>query len=440
MAVRDGGLDLWAAVLSRAASVGAPSDVINLLREASVQNCSADEISLEVSDSLAPESLSAARTIVARSAEELLGRLPNIDISLRTYGRTPPTFHGIPRPQLNENYAFEKFVIGPSNRLAHAAALAVAEARGQAFNPVFIYSAPGMGKSHLLQATCRKILDAHPDTALAYISCEDFQNLFFSAVQAGEIEGFRSRFRCAEILVVDDIHFLASRDRTQEEFFHTFNALYNAARQIVISCDCPPREIPQIEERLVSRFKWGLVAEIEAPVFETRLEIIRVKAALRGFTLPADVMECVARRNDASIRELEGAVLKIVGYSSLLGTPIDISLAEEVLDGPSTRRAGEKPVTIEDIMSAVSDYYGITSSQLKARGRARSISLPRQVCMFLARDLTRHSLEAIGAHLGGRDHSTVKHACDKITGLQHDDSDVSEALRAVKRRLSRSGV
>ncbi len=334
---------------------------------------------------------------------------------------------------------FENFVIGPSNRLAHAAAVAVSEAPGQAYNPLFLNSASGMGKSHLLQAACRRILEQRPDTALVYISCEDFQNLFFSAVQAGELETFRYRFRYADVLVVDDIHFLANRDRTQEEFFHTFNALYNSSRQIILSSDSPPREIPQLQERLVSRFKWGLVAEIEPPSFETKLEIIRLKAAMRSFELPKDVMEYVAQRSDTSIRELEGTVLKIVGYASLLGAPVDLGLAREVLDGPATRLSTAKAISIEDILSTVAARYALTPTQIQARGRARSISLPRQICMYLARELTPHSLEAIGAFFGGRGHSTVKHAYDKINKLVTEGSSVGDAARAIKRQLVRTG-
>jgi chromosomal replication initiator protein len=440
MPLRDGGLDLWAAVLSRASGSGAASEVLSFLRGASVQNCTADEISIALPVSLAPDMLAAAEDLVARSAEELLGRRPTVDVSSAAF--TSPSaqldFAGIPRPVLNPNYTFENFVIGPSNRLGHAAAVAVSENPGHAYNPLFIHSSSGMGKTHLLQATCRKLLESKPDTALAYISCEDFQNLFFSAVQAGQIEAFRSRFRCAEVLVVDDVHFLANRERTQEEFFHTFNALYNAARQIILSSDCPPREIPQLQERVVSRFKWGLVAEIEPPSFETRLEIVRMKTQLRGFQLPQEVMEFIAQRADCSIRELEGTVLKIVGYASLLGAPVDLSLAREVLEGPERRVPSGRPASVEAILEAVAEYYGISAAQIQARGRARSVAVPRQVCMFLAREMTRHSLESIGSYFGGRDHSTVKHACDRVQEMMGEGSEVGDVVRTVKQKLSNS--
>jgi len=449
MAVRDGGLDLWEAVLSRVAGGGAPEDVLSSLRRATVRSCSADEISVVMHGHVPQDGLTAARTLLARSAAELLGRPPAVDVSpgalsgsdvagdIPLAGAPGTVVPPIPRPQLNENYTFESFVIGPSNRLAHAAAVAVSDAPGQAYNPLFLHSASGMGKSHLLQAACKKLLEQRPETALSYISCEDFQNLFFSAVQAGDVGPFRNRFRCAEVLVVDDIHFLASRERTQEEFFHTFNALYNAARQIILSADCPPREIPKIQERLMSRFKWGLVAEIEPPSFETRLEIIRIKSGMRGFALPPDVMAYIAEQSDASIRELEGTVLKIIGYASLLGTKVDLGLVKEVLQAPSSRRGPAKPIGIEEIMSTVAEYYSVSSSELQARGRTRSVALPRQVSMFLARDLTRHSLESIGSYFGGRDHSTVKHACDKIRDLISSTSDIASAVRTIRQTLSR---
>ena len=441
MAPRDGGLDLWEAVLSRASTSGIAEDVMSLLRSASVQSCTADGIAVMMPTEATPEGAAAAEAALGRSAEELLGRRPSVDVEFQRQAGAPGApkawLAGIPRPVLNQNYTFDNFIIGPSNRLAHAAALAVSDAPGQAYNPLFLHSASGMGKTHLLQATCARLLENRPGMSFMYISCEDFQNLFLSAVQAGDLEGFRNRFRCAELLVVDDIHFLANRERSQEEFFHTFNALYNAARQIILSCDCPPREIPQLQERLVSRFKWGLVAEIEPPSFETRLEIIRLKAGLRGFSLPRDVMEYVAERSDSSIRELEGTVLKIVGYASLLGEGIDLRLAREVLEAPSARRSGGRQLAVEDIMDAVSEHYGVTSAQLQARGRTRTITLPRQVCMYLARDMTGHSLEAVGAHFGGRDHSTVKHACDKIADLLTVGGPVAQAVRAIRQRLSK---
>ena len=440
MPLRDGGLDLWAALMSRAAGSGASSDLLSVLRGASVNECTADNVRIEVQGTVGPETLAAAQELVATAAEELLGRKPEISIAPMPVSGPAAQLDllGIPRPVLNPNYTFENFVIGPSNRLGHAAALAVSENPGQAYNPLFIHSSSGMGKTHLLQATCRKLLEAKPDTALVYISCEDFQNLFFSAVQAGQLEQFRSRFRHAEVIVVDDIHFLANRERTQEEFFHTFNALYNAARQIILSSDCPPREIPQIQERLVSRFKWGLVAEIEPPTFETRLEIVRVKTQLRGFQLPQDVMEFIAHHSDYSIRELEGTVLKIVGYASLLGAPVDVALAREVLEGPEKRMSMTKPTNVDDIVDAVASYYGLSPSQIQARGRTRSVALPRQICMYLARELTRHSLESIGSYFGGRDHSTVKHACDKVGDMIGDGGEVALAVRSVKQKLTNS--
>ena len=422
-------------MLSRAGASSADAEVVSSLRAAEVRSCSADAISIVLAGPAGPAVLDAARSLVERSAAELLGRCPSVDVSSAAFAGGAARDVWLPAPVLNPAYTFDNFVIGPSNRLAHAAALAVSDAPGQAYNPLFIHSASGMGKSHLLQAICRRAMEKHKNLALAYISCEDFQNLFFSAVQSGRLEALRNRFRCVEMLVVDDVHFLANRERTQEEFFHTFNALYNAARQIVLSCDCPPREIPQIQERLVSRFKWGLVAEIEPPEFETRLEIVKMKTQLRGLSLSPAVMERIAASCDGSIRELEGCILKIVGYASLLGAPVDEALADEVLSGLSAGRVPQRQPSIEEILAAVADHYGLAPAQIQTRSRARSVALPRQICMYLARELTGHSLQSLGTYFGGRDHSTVKHACDKIARLVEAGGDVSAAVQALRRKL-----
>lgn len=430
MPPRNGGLTLWAAVLSQAEKHLAPSSVLSLLQQAAVMSCTSDEISIRL-PSTDPKGTAAVRELLASSAGDLLGRAPSVRVMTGpTEALAPPT-----RPQLNENYTFGSFVVGPSNRLAHAAALAISESPGAAYNPLFLYSASGMGKTHLQQATCRRILEAEPTASVVYISCEAFQNLFFNAVESGRIESFRQRFRFADVLAVDDVHFLASRERTQEEFFHTFNSLYNNSRQIILSCDSPPREIPQLEERLVSRFKWGLVAEIEPPDFETRLEIVRRKAEMRGLSISTDVMEVLARRVTSSIRELEGAVLKVAAYARLLGSEVSVRLAEDVLAAEEGRLGIRRP-TAEQITKAVEEYYGLEPGKIAARDRSRSVSLPRQVCMFLARELTDLSLEAVGAHLGGRDHSTVKHACEKVKQGLDGGGDLSAAVRAIKKTLS----
>ncbi len=333
---------------------------------------------------------------------------------------------------INPDYTFDNFVIGPGNRLAHAAAIAVAEMPGRAYNPVFVHGGVGLGKSHLLQAICLRIVDTNPGATMYYTSCEGFMTQFIEAVQQGLMSEFRHRFRDVDVLVVDDIHFLAKRDRTQEEFFHTFNALYQAHKQIILSSDAPPEEIPDLEERLVSRFKWGLVTKVEPPDYETRVEILKAKARIRGLDLSNEVAGYIAERIKANIRELEGAVTKLQIQSKVEGRPIDLSLAAASL-GDAIIAAVP---SIQSIVTAVTSYYGVRLADLQSQRRQQSIVLPRQICMFLARNLTRHSLEEIGGFFGGRDHTTVMHAIKAIETRRSQDEKLDMTVRAMEERLS----
>ena len=327
---------------------------------------------------------------------------------------------------LNDHYTFDNFVVGPSNQLPHAASLAVAERPSMAYNPLFLHGSVGLGKTHLLQAICHSLLARRKDLKVLYRSCETFTNQFIAAVKSGNLKNFRYRYRHVDLLLIDDIHFLEKKEQTQEEFFHTFNTLYNQGKQIVLSSDSPPKEIPTLEERLVSRFKWGLVAEIEPPDFETRMLIVKRKAKLRGFLLPDDVGEYIADKFTANIRELEGAVLKAMSVSQLSGTPLDITSARRALRSLIT--PAKKKITVERIIEAVTRYYDVKQSDLQSRKRSKSIAFPRQVCMFLARLLTNHSLEEIGGYFGGRDHTTVIYATDKIDKLKKGDRRFKEEL------------
>lgn len=312
-------------------------------------------------------------------------------------------------PQLNTDYTFEGFVVGPSNHLAQASSIAVSENPGTAYNPLFIHGSAGLGKTHLLQAICRRVLDRAPAARITYLSCETFVNHFIEAVERGALHDFRYRYRHADVLVVDDIQFLAAREQTQEEFFHTFNTLYQLHKQIVLSADSSPSDIPTLEERLVSRFNWGLVCRIDPPCLETRMAIIRKKTKMRGMTLPEDVTLFLASRITSNTRELEGSLARLRGMASLEGDrPIDLALAHRALgaDDEEPRRF----IRIQDIMSAVTEQFGVKLSDLQGRRRSRSIALPRQVCMYLARELTEHSLGEIGGFFGGRDHTTVLYA------------------------------
>ncbi len=342
--------------------------------------------------------------------------------------------HALP---INPDYGFDDFVIGPNNRLAHAASVAVSENPGFAYNPLFIHGGVGLGKTHLLHAICLKILQAQPDVKVHYVSCDGFMTQFMNAVQSGTMSEFRHTFRDVDLLVIDDIHFLAKRDRTQEEFFHTFNSLYQANKQIVLSSDAAPEEIPDLEERLVSRFMWGLVAKVEKPGFETRVEILKRKADARGVTLPEPVAIEIAHHLDTNIRELEGAITKLQIVSRVENRKIDLDLARDALGeefAAALSAQGNGP-TIERIISEISTYYSIKRTEILGKRRHKSVALPRQVGMYLARHSTRHSLEEIGAHFGGRDHTTVMHAVKTVSRKSNEDESLHNDILAIESRL-----
>lgn len=346
-----------------------------------------------------------------------------------------------PSVPLNADYTFENFVVGQSNRLAYAAAQMVGDAPAQSYNPLFLYGDVGLGKTHLLQAICHELRKKHPRLKLRYISCETFTNDFIAALQTKQarmVDRFRERYRKVDVLLVDDIHFLAGKSSTQEEFYHTFNALFSDKKQIILSSDGPPEGIPTIEQRLLSRIKWGMVASIEKPDYETRLLIIRKKAELRGTPFPADVVAFLAGHVDTNVRELEGAVIKLNGHAILTNRPITLDLAREVFRG--YLREGGAPVTLQDIQEAVTEHYQVKLSDLQSRKRNKSVALPRQICMYLARRLTAHSLEEIGRYFGGRDHSTVIYACDQIQKHVNADPQLRWLVDGFTTRLKRKAV
>lgn len=334
---------------------------------------------------------------------------------------------------VNPDYCFENFVVGPGNRMAHAAALAISSNPGRAYNPFFVHGGIGLGKTHLLQAVCLRIAENNPSAVMYYTSCEGFVTQFFESVQNGEMSDFRHRFRDVDVLVIDDIHFLAKRESSQEEFFHTFNALFQANKQLILSSDAAPEDIPTLEERLVSRFKWGLVAKVDAPVFETRVAILKTKAQIRGLTLSDDVACFIAGKVNNNIRELEGAVVKLHIQSTMESRPVDMQMARESLGDSGSQPKGEP--TLQAIISAVTEFYGVRLTDLQSKGRQRSIALPRQVCMFLARRCTRHSLEEIGGFFGGRDHTTVMHAVETVENRTKADPDFDLVIRSLEDRV-----
>jgi chromosomal replication initiator protein len=330
---------------------------------------------------------------------------------------------------LNPYYRFDNFVVGPCNRFAHAACVGVAEQPGKTYNPLFIHGSSGLGKTHLMQSLCHSVLERSPRARILYLSCETFVNHFIAALEHGNLSKFRDKYRNVNVLVVDDIHLLANKEKTQEEFFHTFNTLYNAGAQIVLSSDSPPVEIPTLQERLVSRFSWGLVTRLETPCYETRVAILKRKSRERGRELPDDLARFLAERIETNVRELEGAVNKLLGFSGLSGQELSLQLARQCLRELFTVQRGAP--TIDDILRIVTARYGVKLSDLQSRRRTNAIVVPRQVGMYLARRVTRMSLEEIGHYFGGRDHSTVLYAIDKVGRLSRDD----ESLRSIVTEL-----
>ena len=313
---------------------------------------------------------------------------------------------------LISRYTFDTFVVGSSNQFAHAAALAVAEAPSRSYNPLFLYGGVGLGKTHLMHAIGQYVLQHVPEIKLTYISSERFMNEMINSVRYDRILDFRARFRSIDVLLVDDIQFLAGKEGTQTEFFHTFNSLYDAQKQIVISSDCPPHEIPALEERLRSRFEWGLTADIQPPELETKVAILKKKADTEAIPLPDDVALYIAGGIKSNVRELEGSLIRLIAYASLTGSSISVPLAEEVLRDSIDR--SNKVVTIEMIQKVVAKHYNLKVAELKSRNNAKAVTLPRQIAMYLSKSLTSMSLPEIGRSFGGKHHSTVIHSIRKI--------------------------
>jgi chromosomal replication initiator protein len=321
---------------------------------------------------------------------------------------------------LNPRYTFDTFIVGPSNQFAHAACRAVAEAPSGSYNPLFIYGGVGLGKTHLMHAIGQYVLQHNPDLKLTYISSERFMNEMINALRYERILDFRERYRSVDVLLVDDIQFVSGKEGTQTEFFHTFNALYDAQKQIVLSSDRPPLEITNLEERLRSRFEWGLIADIQAPDIETKAAILKRKAEAEMMPLPDDIAMYIASRTKSNVRELEGALIRLVAYASLTGRSLTIDLAHEVLRNVIDQ--GDKAITIDGIQKFVSDYYQLKINELKSRNNSKSIAMPRQVAMYLCKTLTHASLPEIGRSFGGKHHSTVIHSIKKVEDMRKNNA------------------
>ncbi|MGF1632625.1 MAG: chromosomal replication initiator protein DnaA [Phycisphaerae bacterium] len=367
------------------------------------------------------------------AAQAVTGRLVSVTFHCENLPRGGVFNEGEQLLPLNPDYTFDNFVTGPGNRLAQAAAIAVADQPGRSYNPLFIHGGVGLGKTHLLQGICQKVLLHNDQARILFLSCDSFINQFINAVESGDMNTFRHRYRHVDVLVIDDIHFLSGRDRTQEEFFHTFNSLYQLQKQIVLSADCPPNEIPELEERLVSRFNWGLVARIEKPCYETRVAILRKKSRMRGLQMPEEVVCYVAAKIESNTRELEGAITKLQGMSMVHGGEITLELAKSALGESGTQE--EKRVSIQQIWEAVTKFYAVKVSDLQSKKRNKSIAFPRQVCMYLARRHTRYSLEEIGGYFGGRDHTTVMHAVRTIDAQMKNDPEIDRQVRHIENQV-----
>jgi len=375
------------------------------------------------------------KSTFTRAAQECTGYLVSVDFKVDHKGQEQPALReSKKRLKLHPDYTFDNFVVGPSNRLAQASCAAVCHSPGITYNPLFLYGNSGLGKTHLLHAVCCETKKNNYKSSIQLLSCEDFVNRFIRAIEQGEISDFHSQFRTVDMLVIDDIQFLQEREQSQEEFFHTFNALYHNGKQIILSADSAPADIPSLEERLISRFNWGLVTRIDPPSYETRVAIVKKKAHLRGLTISDEVAEYIARKVQANIRELEGALTTIYAVSITTNEDITLQSARAALEDQII--LGTRAVSITDIIDVVTNHFNVRLSDLQSKKRSQSIALPRQICMYLARKLTRHSLEEVGGHLGGRDHTTVMHACNKITEVQENDAQMKTLLQELTKQIN----
>ncbi|HET6948541.1 MAG TPA: chromosomal replication initiator protein DnaA [bacterium] len=372
-------------------------------------------------------------SLIHGALREVLARTVSIQL---TVAEAPlPSPAAAPAPprapdtlQLSPKYTFDTFVIGSGNRFAHAAAMAVADAPARAYNPLFIYGGVGLGKTHLLQAIGHHVIHRQGLTRVAYISSEKFTNELINAIRDDRTLEFRTKYRNVDVLLIDDIQFLAGKERTQEEFFHTFNTLHEASRQIIITSDRPPKEIPTLEDRLRSRFEWGLIADIQPPDLETRIAILRKKAELDGISVPDQVAEFIAQRIQSNIRELEGALVRVVAYASLTRQPITGDLAVEILK-ELLPAVASRQITIPVLQKSVAEHFGIRVEEMRAKRRTKGVAFPRQVAMYLARELTDASLPRIGEEFGGRDHTTVMHACERVKEALAQDPQFAARLK-----------
>jgi len=446
---------VWRAALGELQVSLSPANYETWLRETRLVDVDDQRFRIAVPNGFAKDWLETRyRSLISQTLARVVGYSVQVEFIVSANGevdghvvatetqpvRVEPTRVGAPDgpaagvTNLNQRYTFSNFIVGSANRLAHAASLSVAERPGHAYNPLFLYGGVGLGKTHLMHAIGNAVAGKFPRKRVVYATSEKFTNEFITSIQQGKVDDFRARYRRIDLLLIDDIQFIADKERTQEEFFHTFNAIHEDGKQIVLSSDRPPKAILTLEERLRSRFEWGLIADLTAPDLETRIAILRAKAEEQGTPITSDVIEFIARKVVSNIRELEGALNRIVAYASMGAMPISIELAQAVLSNV-LYNPKKRQVTPERIAQAVSDYYGVGMEQLRGQKREKSIVVPRQIAMFLMREETDVSLLRIGAELGGRDHSTVLHACDKITREIQVNDEMRREVAAVREMI-----
>lgn len=385
--------------------------------------------------------------LIRSSIQSIIGYSVNLRFIVPSSEGSPSQDYAPPKPasfvmpeqpetsfkSLNK-YTFDTFVIGNSNRFAHAASLAVAESPAKSYNPLFIYGGVGLGKTHLMHAISHHILQRSPNTKVLYVSSEKFTNQLIDAIRDENSLEFRNQYRNVDILLIDDIQFLAGKERTQEEFFHTFNALHEASKQIIISSDRPPKEIPTLEDRLRSRFEWGLITDIQPPDLETRIAILRKKAMLENLQVPNEVMVYIATKIQSNIRELEGALIRVMAFASLSSIPITTEVAIEALKD-ILPPGNSKPITMDLIQQVVADYFNLSLNDFKTKKRNQAVAFPRQIAMYLSRQLADIPLTKIGEEFGGRDHTTVMHANDKITQVLLNDPNLEKKINEIIQRI-----
>jgi chromosomal replication initiator protein len=434
-------MDIWEKVLAELVKEVGEQQFVNWLKPIKALPLDNNLITLEVpsqfsSDWIRTHYLERIKTILKDVSGEIIEVKFTIVPSpvVKSEDSPVPPQAILPSRNLNPKYTFGGFVSGPSNRFAHAACTAVAEAPAKRYNPLFIYGGVGLGKTHLLHAIGHFILNKKPDMKILYVTTETFMNEMINAIQHGIILKFRNRYRSIDTLLIDDIQFLANKESTQEEFFHTFNELHNSSKQIVISCDRPSKEIPDLVERLKSRFEWGLTVDIKPPDLETRIAILKKKVEIDKLTIPEEVIFLIANGVKSNIRDMEGSLIRVVAFSSLTNNPITEDLAKEVLKD-KLESGEEKRITIELIQKIVANYFDLHIADMKAQKRTKAIAFPRQIAMYLSRNLTDASLPEIGENFGGRDHTTVMHGYDKIKEKLEKDPNFGKTIERLTKEI-----